>query len=202
MVTLRHVERLFSEQKHSKLYRELIAGRPEADSALEVVLARTVPVAALGIIRLDELNQSQSPLYRRLLNVVLTAQQADGGWDDPIVSALCLRALICGHGQGAAIERGLTYLASLQQPQATWPREPLRRMPPDALATAFILLQLGEFSLFRDALRFDDAVDWCAHNAPALDPITHKLWSHAAVRCRAHRHSAAFTLWARDRSAA
>ena len=202
MITLRNVERLFSEQKHPKLYHQLIAGRPEADSALDGALARAVPVAALGVVRLDELNQSHTPLYRRLLNVVLTAQQKDGGWDDPIVTSLCIRALICGGGQGAAIERGLAYLANLQQSQGTWPREPLRRMPADPLISAFVLLQLGEFSIFRESVRFDDAVDWFAHNSPALDPIAQKLWSHAAVRCRSHHHSAAFTLWARDRSAA
>ena len=84
MITIRHLERLFSDHNHRRLYRELIAGRPEATFALEGILARVVPIAALGILRLDELSQSASPVHRRLLNVVLTAQQADGGWGDPM----------------------------------------------------------------------------------------------------------------------
>src|SRR5688500_3408727 len=126
MITLRHIERLFSDHQHRRLYRELIAGRPEATFALELVLGRAVPIAALGMIRLDELSQSCSPLYRRLLSVVLTAQQPDRGWADPMITAVCVRALLCGGGDGSAVARGLAYLASLQQPKGPWPREPLR----------------------------------------------------------------------------
>ena len=185
MITIRHIERLFDDHQHRRLYRELIGGRPEATFALEPVLARAVPLAALGMIRLDELSQSHTALYRRLLNVVLTAQQADGGWTDPMTTALCLRALLSGGGQGgAAVERGLRYLASLQQPKGTWPREPLRRMPLDAFASAFILMQLGDREPFRRAVHFDDACAWFATEQKSLDPETRRLWSHAAVRCR------------------
>ena len=72
MITIRHIERLFDDHQHRRLYRDLIAGRPEATFALEPVLARPVPIAALGMMRLDELSQSHTALYRRLLNVVLT----------------------------------------------------------------------------------------------------------------------------------
>ena len=99
MITIRHIERLFEDHQHRRLYRELIAGRPEATFALEAVLARPVPIAALGMIRLDELAQSHTSLYRRLLNVVLTAQQsggADGGWSDPVTTSVCRRALLSG----------------------------------------------------------------------------------------------------------
>src|SRR5687767_9766031 len=68
MITIRHIERLFDDHQHRRLYRELIAGRPEATFALEAVLARPVPIAALGMLRLDELSQSHTALYRRLLN--------------------------------------------------------------------------------------------------------------------------------------
>src|SRR4051794_25721441 len=95
MMTVRHIERLFSDQQHRRLYRELIAARPEANFALEPALGRVAPTAALALIRLDELTQGHTPLYRRLLNVVLTAQQADGGWGDLLTSAVCVRALLC-----------------------------------------------------------------------------------------------------------
>jgi hypothetical protein len=184
MITLRHIERLFSDQQHRRLYRELIAGRPEATFALEPVLGRPVAVAALGMLRLDELSQSHGSLYRRLLNVVLLAQQADGGWGDPMTTAVCVRALLAGGGNGAAVQRGLAYLASLQQPQGSWPRESLRRMPMDEFASAFVLMQLGDREPFRRAVRFDDACHFFTTHARALDPEARRLWSHAAVRCR------------------
>jgi hypothetical protein len=204
MITIRHLERLFDDHQHRRLYRELIAGRPEATFALEPVLARAVPIAALGMIRLDELSQSHTALYRRLLNVVLTAQQPDGGWTDPMTTALCVRGLLAGGGRGgAAVERGLAYLAALQQPRGTWPREPLRRMPLDAFATAFILMQLGDREPFRRAVHFDDATSWFAAAHQSLDAEARRLWSHAAVRCRhAADRDALNTLYSAGRPAA
>ena len=184
MITLRQLERFFDQQQYRRLYQELIAGRPEANAGFDVVLSRVVPIAALGMIRLDELTQSHTPLYRRLLKVVLTSQQKDGGWGDPVVSALCVRALLLGGGHGAAAACGLAFLASLQKEEGTWPREPLRRMPADAQTTAFILLQLGEHDLFRRVVRFDDAVDWFTAHNRGLDAQTRQLWSHAQARCR------------------
>ena len=184
MITLRQIERLFGDQQHRRLYRELIAGRPEATFALEPVLGRPVAVAALGMLRLDELSQSHGSLYRRLLNVVLLGQQADGGWGDPMTTALCVRALLAGGGNGAAVERGLGYLANLQQPGGSWPRESLRRMPLDEFASAFVLMQLGDREPFRRAVRFDDACNFFAAHAKSMDPEARRLWSHAAVRCR------------------
>lgn len=204
MITIRHIERLFQHQQHRRLYRELIAGRPEAGFALEPVLARAVPIAALGMIRLDELSQSHTALYRRLLNVILTAQQPDGGWTDPITTALCVRALLSGGGKGGtAVERGLAYLAALQQPKGTWPKEPLRRMPMDAFASAFVLMQVGDREPFRRAVHFDDATSWFTANERALDPETRRLWSHAAVRCRhAAERDALGSLYSAGRPAA
>src|SRR5438128_8171634 len=133
MITIRHIERLFSHHQHPRLYRELIAGRPEANLGLDDVLGRVVPIAALGMIRLDELSQSHTSMYRRLLNVVLTAQQPDGGWGDPMATAVALRSLLGSGGHGSAVERGLRYLADLQQEDGLWPLEGLRRMSADTL---------------------------------------------------------------------
>ena len=101
-----------------------------------------------------------------------------------MVSALCLRALLCGGGQGAAVERGLAYLAALQKSEGLWPKEPLRRMPADAFTSAFILFQLSSHGEFRRAVRFADAVDWFAANAPAMDAEAKRLWERCAARCR------------------
>jgi hypothetical protein len=149
------------------------------------VLARVVPVAALAMIRLDELSQAHHPFYRRLLNVILTSQQPDGGWGDPLTTALCVRALIAGGaGSGAAVNGGLGYLAALQKTEGAWPNEPIRRLPADGFTTAFILHQLGEFEPFRSAVRFDDAVTWFTTHGKSLDEQTRRLWLHARTRCR------------------
>jgi len=197
MVTIRQIERLFNESRFRRLYGDLIACRAEALAGLEAELASANGIAALGVIRLDELTQSHTPLSRRFLDVVLTAQQKDGGWGEPAITALCLRALMTSGGQGPAIQRGLQYLANLQQTQGIWPREPLRRMPSDSLVSAFIMLELGDRVEFRETVRFDDAVDWFAINAAAMDPTAKALWSHAAMRCRLTlRDSRLATLWA------
>ena len=206
MITVRHIERLFSHHQHPRLYRELIAGRPEASlGGVETVLARVVPIAALGMIRLDELSQSHTSMYRRLLNVVLTAQQPDGGWGDAMTTALAVRALLGdGGGHGAAPDRGLAHLAGLQKEDGLWPRETLRRMPGDAFASAFVLMQLGDRAAFRRAVRFGDAIAWFTANQRQLDDPTRRLWAHAAVRCRmspAERHDHE-SLWRSTRPAA
>src|SRR2546430_10319902 len=123
MITVRHIERLFSHQQHPRLYRELIAGRPEAmlGEGVEAVLGRVVPIAALGMIRLDELSQSHTSMYRRLLNVVLTAQQGDGGWGDPMTTAVALRAPLSRGRQGPAVDRRLPDPANLPQDDRPWP---------------------------------------------------------------------------------
>ena len=85
----------------------------------------------------------------------------------------------------------------------TWPREPLRRMPLDAFATAFILMQLGDRAPFRRAVAFDDALAWLTMNHKSLDPETRRLWSHASVRCRhAADRDALGTLYSAGRPAA
>src|SRR6187455_501426 len=115
MQTVRQIQRLWDAKQYPRLARELMAARPEASLRAEAELARSVPVAAMAIIRLDELNQPQVKLSRQLLNCVLLGQEADGGWGDAMTTALCLRALRCSNGHGAAIERGLMYLANLQK---------------------------------------------------------------------------------------
>jgi hypothetical protein len=201
MITIRQIERLFNDQQWSRLLRELLANRPEnpwlsdatecdemrhfsRECAMRHPLAAVVPIAALAMIRLDELNQAGHPFYRRLLNVILTSQQKDGGWGDLLVTSLCVRALIAGAGSGVAIEGGLGFLAALQKTEGSWPKDPIRRLPADGYTTAFILHQLGEFSAFRDAVRFHDAITWFTTHSRELDEPTQRLWSHARTRCR------------------
>ena len=191
MITVRQIQRLWTAKSYRKLIAALMSARPEASVRLETALGRAVPAAALAMIRLDELAQAHNPLSRKLLNVLLVGQELDGGWGDPLTTALCLRALLCAHGQGQAVQRALSYLINMQKVEGIWPKEPLRRMPADAFTSAFILMQLGDHPQFREAVRLTDALDWFTQNAPRLDPETAKLWDKASLRCRARTVDAA-----------
>jgi hypothetical protein len=186
MMTVRHIEKLWNAKSHQRLLSDMLAGRPEASLRTEAELSGSLPSAAMALLRLDELAQSHVPLYSKLLKLILTAQEGDGGWGEPITTALCLRALSAGRGHGIAIERGLTYLANMQKPEGIWPKAPFRRLPADPFVSAFILLQLGSDNRFRDSVRFDDALNWFIENENVLDPETQRLWSHASIRCHCH----------------
>src|SRR5688500_16108573 len=142
MTTVKQIERAWTARTYEKLFRELVSSRPESGFRLEVQTSRSALAAAMGVIRLEELNQSHVPLYSKLLRALIGSQDADGGWGDPVSTALCLRALLCGQGTGEAVERGMAYLANLQKDEGTWPQVPLRRMSADAYVSAFVLYQL------------------------------------------------------------
>jgi hypothetical protein len=184
MTTVRQIQRLWTSRQHTRLFRDLLAMRPERALRLEMELDRPAPAAALAMIRLEELDQSHVPFYGELLRFVLRAQEADGGWGDPMATALCLRALMCDRGQGHAIDQGLLYLANLQKPEGIWPNVPIRRMPADPYVSAFVLYQLGQSARFRSAVRFFDAINWFQTHERTLDSQTRCLWDRAALRCR------------------
>ena len=195
MMTLRQIERLWNDQAYERLWRELIAARPEASFRLEVELGRAIPAAAIAIIRLDELSQSQHPLCMKLVRQILVDQRPDGGWDDPMTSSLCLRALMTCQGQGVAVDRGLFYLASMQKSEGIWPKVPFRRMPADPFVSAFILYHLGDDPRFRSAVRFLDAVNWFEAHETGLDVETRRLWDRAAPRCHLQRVRLETLVW-------
>ena len=182
MMTVKHLERTWSTRQYERLFRELVACRPEADLPLEFDAGWAAPAAAMALIRMDELTQSHVPFYRQLLKMLLAAQQADGGWGDPATTALCLRALLCGEGHGVAIERGMAFLAKLQKPEGLWPKYPLRRMPEDACVSAFIVHQLGDQAVFQAAVRMDDLTAWFESNEPFLDQPVRELWHRTTRR--------------------
>lgn len=186
MITIRQIDRAWTARTYEKLFRELVAGRPEAGFRFELEQGRAIPAAAMAVIRLDELSQSHVPLCATLIRALIAAQEKDGGWGDAMTTALCLRALLCSQGDGLAIERGLQYLANLQKAEGVWPAVPLRRMPADGYVSAFVLYELGDVARFRDAVRFEDAVTWFAANEQSLDRETARLWARAQHRCRPH----------------
>jgi hypothetical protein len=187
MTTVRQIAKLWESKSYERLFRELLAARPEASFRLEIELSGPVPAAALALIRLNELNQGHALLATTLVRALLSAQQSDGGWSDPMTTALALRALLGCHGTGAAIDRGLFYFASLQKSEGIWPNVPIRRMPADPYVSAFILYQLAEFAPFRSAVRFFDALNWFENNEHTLDADSRRLWDRASLRCKLHR---------------
>lgn len=184
MQTARQIERFWNAKQYDRLARELLAARLESSPRLVGELSRNVPAAALALIRMDELNQSHHPLAQKFIHCILAAQEADGGWGEPLVTALCLRALLCSRGQGVSIERGITYLAAMQKAEGAWPLVPIRRTTEDAFVSAFILFQLASDPTFRATVRFDAAVQWFMQNEAKLDEDTQKLWQRASLRCR------------------
>jgi hypothetical protein len=186
MTTVRQIERQWNAKAYGRLSQEMLAARPEAGARLALGLARAVPATALALLRLDELNLAHVPFYPKLLRSLLAAQEADGGWGDPLTTALALRALLNGQGSGLAIERGTSYLANLQRPEGIWPNEPMRRMPGDPFISAFVLYQLGDRAEFRQGIRFQEAVNWFEIHSASLEADVRRLWDRAALRWRPH----------------
>src|SRR5260221_3720394 len=186
MTTVKQIDRQWTAKAYGRLFHELVSTRPESSFCGLLDARRPVISAAMAIIRLEELSQSHAPVYPKLLRTLLAAQEADGGWGDLMGSALCLRALLCGRGNGIAIDRALGYFANLQKTEGIWPNEPIRRMPADPYLSAFILFQLGDHARFREAVRLVDAATWFETHDSSLDAETRRLWTRAGVRCRVH----------------
>ena len=91
MMTVRHIERLWDSKSYGKLMRDLWSLVRSREHRLETELSRGIPAAAMALIRLDE-RQSGVP-GNRLLRTP-NDQHADGGWGDPMSTALRLRALM------------------------------------------------------------------------------------------------------------
>jgi hypothetical protein len=182
MLTVRYIEKLWDARKYDRLLEELIAPRVEAAVAGELIHNAMASASALALIRLDELHSPHAPICSRLIRTLIATQKSDGGWGDVATTALAVRALSLQNGRGLAIEGGMGYLAMLQQPAGIWPKLPIRRMPEDALVSAFTILQLGDNDLFRATVRIDAAFAWFDSHRWMLDPAALSLWDHARLR--------------------
>ncbi len=182
MMTVRQMQRLWDTRQYNRLSEEISSQRIEAMAVRELADHPTIAAAAWGLIRLEELNQPHVPLCRILINALLSRQELDGGWGNVAVTALALRALSLWNGNGPAIDRGMSYLAALQQPAGIWPRIPIRRLSANALVSAFVMLQLGDNAQFRAAVDFNAAVNWFQFHASEADPAAQTLWTHACPR--------------------
>ena len=195
MLTVRHLEREWNAGAYRRLMNELLAARGEASPKAQAELSRPAGVAAMVMVRLDELGQAHAPLFSKLLRTVLTAQDADGGWTDPVVTALAVRALRLTNGQGVAVDRGLQYLANLQKENGLWPAEPLRRLPGDTFVTAWVLFHLGNDPSFRRTVQYDDALAAMELMESEHTPETKKLWARVNRRLPIRRSIPAETMW-------
>jgi len=196
MITTRQIEKLWVSRSHERLLTEVLSARPEASLRLSAELVTPASVAALALVRLDELAQGNAAIAATFVRVILAAQEADGGWGSPVTTAVCVRALLCGRGHGESIDRGIKYLANLQKPDGIWPLIPIRRAEADPFVSAFVLFQLGEHLLFQQAVRFEDALEWFRRNEANLDVETARLWRHASMRCMTPRRPGAMpTAW-------
>lgn len=184
MMTVRQLERFWQAADFERLVRVCLEMRPENSLRLVAECSKALPAAALAVVRMDELSQAHTLFCARLVRSILASQQADGGWGDPLTTALCLRALMCGQGDGPAIDRGVEYLANLQKTDGIWPKAPIRRLPADAFTSAFILLILGDDFRFRQAVRIGDAHGWFNANQAMLDGETARLWRILSMRQR------------------
>jgi hypothetical protein len=184
MITVKQIERAWNAGQYERLYRDLIAFRPEATLEMAFESGWCAPAAAMAMIRMDELCQAHAPLFAKLLRTLIATQQSDGGWGDVTNTALCLRALLCCDGHGQTIDAGLAFLRQLQKPNGLWPQLPHRRLPEDANASAAVLFYLGEHPAFQSTVRLDEAVNWFESNESFLDTSTRELWRRASRRCR------------------
>ena len=184
MITVKQMERAWNARQYERVYRDLVAYRPEATVTMDFESGWSTPAAAMALIRMDELCQLHVPLFGKLLRALLASQQTDGGWGDVATTALCLRALLCGEGHGLAVEQGLAFLANLQKDNGLWPHCPPRRLPEDSRASAVVLYHLASQPAFVASVRFEQAVAWFEANAMFLDEPTRALWAPTARRCR------------------
>src|SRR5688500_8732509 len=190
MITIRQLERHWMIQQFDRMVRLFLEMRTESSVRLMCELSRAVPAAAMAVVRLDELSQSHNPFAQKMIRTIVASQEADGGWGEPLTTALCLKALLCCKGDGLAIQRAIDHLASLQRPEGLWPRVPLRRMPADPFVTAFILFHLADEERFTQAISIDEALAWFQANVENLDQETARLWRAISLRRRARAEAA------------
>ena len=173
MTTTKRIERLWSAKDYARLLGELLSGRSEDLPRVRTDVNAKLAATSLGIVRLDEFNQSHLPLCSQLIRMILSAQESDGGWADPMTTALCVRALHCGRGNGVAGDRGIEALARLQKADGSFPAEPIRRLPSDAFVTAFVLYEVGDIA--REWLDVRAAMVWLTSVESSFDHTTRIL---------------------------
>ena len=74
MITIRQIERAWQARTYEKLFRELVANRPESTFRFEHEQGRAIPAAAMAIIRLEELSQAHVSVCAQLIRAVVAGR--------------------------------------------------------------------------------------------------------------------------------
>ncbi|MFT3786099.1 MAG: hypothetical protein QM770_08035 [Tepidisphaeraceae bacterium] len=189
MTTIRQINGMMNDGQTRKLVQELTRYRADVPAAVAGDLEGSpVAAAALAAIRLLEIDQTHMPVFTQLLGRLLKTQTADGSWDDgdPFVTALAARALLGWPETRPAALRAIAFLTGLQRDDGSFPRTGPRRLPGDALATAFVLVQLAEFADFAESIRLGAALFWLGQNRHSLSPDCRSLARNAVSRSMHH----------------
>ncbi len=160
MTTVRQMDGMWTDGQGKKLFAELSRFRPDVPEFLTAELGGSaVATAALSMIRLQELSQTRTQLYRALLARLTVTQEADGGWGgDTLTTALAARALLNdAEGRSAGL-KAVILLSNLQHEDGMFPRATVRRMPGDTLATAFVLAHLSRMPDVANRIRLEAAI--------------------------------------------
>ena len=176
MTTTRQIQALLSDGQHAKLIEGLAHYRSDLPAeAISALNGSPMAAAAVAAIRLQELNQQRDGVYRNLIARLIAAQESNGGWGDTLVTSLVARALLGEPSARSAAIRALILLAGLQKDDGSLPRDPVRRLPGDALTTAFALAHLARSQEFAQRFRIESAIFALTQArgtvSPAVEPL-------------------------------
>lgn len=187
MTTVRQIDGMWTDGQGKKLFAELSKFRPDVPEFLAADLGGSaIATAALSMIRLQELSQTRTQLYRALLARLLVTQEADGGWGDTLATALAARALLSDAEGRSAGMRAIILLGNVQKEDGTFPRKAGRRMEGDTLATAFVLAHLARVTDAANRFRLEGAISALigarATASPLLLPLIKLAVSRASIQ--------------------
>ena len=183
MTTVKQMDGMWTDGQGKKLFAELSKFRPDVPEFLTAELGGSaVATAALSMIRLQELSQTRTSLYRALLARLTVTQEADGGWGDALATTLATRALLNEPEGRSAGMKAVILLGNLQKEDGSFPRETIRRLSGDALATAFILAHLSRISDVANRFRLEAAINHLVESRSTASPLTLPLIKLAISR--------------------
>lgn len=184
-VSRERIETLWMNGNLQQLARELAERRTEW-SVRAVDQVPVVPGApALGILTLLEIGVSRKdPLVQEMGAALAAGQNCDGGWGDPGITALVLRALSLAELEQACYSRGLAYLSLAQDRGGAWSHRGERSHH----ETALVLTMLGDQPDFRSAVDVEQAIEWYQESrfeepeaVPSLFEASERQW-HVALQ--------------------
>lgn len=183
MTTVRQIDGMWTDGQNKKLLTELSKFRPDVPEFLAAELGGWVAAtAALSMIRLQELSQTRTQLYRALLARLLVTQEAAGGWGDTLATVLAARALLNDAEGRSAGMKAVVLLSNHQREDGTFPRTLSRRTDGDTLTTAFVLAHLARVGDVANRIRLEAAIGAIVHAKSAASLLLSPLIKLAVSR--------------------